>query len=111
VPAAELAKAKRQIEVDLLRGADTAHALGSRIARDWVTFGRIRPIEERLAAYRAVTAADVQRVARAWLRPEARNVLQLVPPPPGVSLEEPTPTPPAPAETREDPAPLLGDGR
>lgn len=115
VGAAELGKAKRQIEVDLLRGADTAHALASRIARDWVTFGRIRPIEERLAAYRSVSAADVQRVARAWLRPEARNVLHLVPPPPGVSLAEPEPepelAPAAPPEPREDPAPVPGDGR
>src|SRR5690606_11011396 len=93
VPAAELDKAKRQIEVDLLRGTDTAHALGSRIARDWVTFGRIRPIEERLAAYRAVGADDVQRVARTYLRPETRNVLHLVAPPPGVVLEEPAPPP------------------
>jgi predicted Zn-dependent peptidase len=91
VPAAELAKARRQIEVGLLRGTATAHALGARIAGDFVTFGRIRPIEERLAAYRAVTAADVQRVARAYLRPEDRNVLHLVAPPPGVSLDEPAP--------------------
>jgi zinc protease len=110
VPEAELAKAKRQIEVGLLRGTTTAHALGSRIARDWVTFGRIRPIEERLAAYRAVTAADVQRVAQTWLRPETRNVLHLVAPPPGVSLEEPVPVPAAPSETREDPPPAPADG-
>lgn len=111
VPAAELDKAKRQIEVGLLRGTDTAHALGSRIARDWVTFGRIRPIEERLAAYRAVSAADVQRVAATYLRPEKRNVLHLVAPPPGVALEEPAPAPAAPPETRADPAPAPGDGR
>src|SRR5690606_16814314 len=111
VPAAELDKAKRQIEVDLLRGTDTAHALGSRIARDWVTFGRIRPIEERLAAYRAVGADDVQRVARTYLRPETRNVLHLVAPPPGVVLEEPAPAPAASPETREDPAPAPEGGR
>ncbi len=114
VPADELAKAKRQIEVDLLRGTDTAHAIGSRIARDFVTFGRIRPIEERLAAYRAVTSADVQRVAQTYLRPEVRNVLHLVAPPPGVVLDEPVPTPSAsrPAETREDPppTPVSGEG-
>lgn len=91
VPDAELAKARRQIEVGLLRGTATAHALGARIAGDWVTFGRIRPIEERLEAYRAITAADVQRVARTYLRPEERNVLHLVAPPPGVSLDEPAP--------------------
>jgi predicted Zn-dependent peptidase len=107
VPADELDKAKRQIEVDLLRGTDTAHAIGSRIARDWVTFGRIRPIGERLAAYRAVTAADVQRVARTYLRPEVRNVLHLVAPPPGAFPDEsePAASPPPPSGTREDPQP------
>jgi predicted Zn-dependent peptidase len=113
VPEAELAKAKRQIEVGLLRGTDTAHALGSRIARDWVTFGRIRPIEERLAAYRAVSADDVQRVARTYLRDGERNVLHLVAPPPGVAAEEPPPPAPAPPppESRPDPPPVPGDGR
>ena len=113
VPADELAKAKRQIEVDLLRGTDTAHAIGSRIASDWVTFGRVRPIDERLAAYRAVTAADVQRVARTYLRPEVRNVLHLVAPPPGAFPEQPAPTPAAPLETRDDPppSPASGDAR
>lgn len=102
VPEDELAKAKRQIEVDLLRGTDTAHAIGSRIARDWVTFGRVRPIEERLAAYRAVTAADVQRVARTYLRPERRNVLHLVAPPPGGLPGDPEPAP-APSATPAGP--------
>jgi predicted Zn-dependent peptidase len=112
VPETELAKARRQIEVSLLRGTATAHALGSRIAGDWVTFGRIRPIEERLAAYRAVSADDVRRVARTYLRDEVRNVLHLVAPPPGVPLAEPAPAAPAaPPETRQDPAPTPGDGR
>jgi len=110
VPAAELAKAKRQIEVGLLRGTDTAHALASRIASDWVSFGRIRPIEERLAAYRAVSAADVQRVARTYLRPEQRTVVHLVAPPPGVSLEEPAASA-APPEGRQDPAPSPEEAR
>lgn len=78
----ELAKAKRQIEVDLVGASDTAHALASRIGRDWVSFERIRSLEERLAAFRAVTAADVQRVARTYLRDENRNVVYVVPPPP-----------------------------
>jgi zinc protease len=81
VPEAELAKAKRQIEVDLLAGLDTAHDLAARVAQDWVSFGRVRPLEERLAKYHAVTAADVQRVARAYLRDEARSVVRVVPRP------------------------------
>ncbi len=81
VSEAELEKARRSLEVSLVGGLGTAHALGSRIGRDWVTFGRIRPIEERLEAIRRVTAADVQRVARTYLRPAKRSVVHVVSPP------------------------------
>lgn len=80
VPAAELAKAKRQIEVDLLSGMETSSEMASRIASEYVHFGRIRPIEERLAAYRAVTAADVQRVVSTYLRDDQRSVVHVVRP-------------------------------
>ncbi|RIL04614.1 MAG: insulinase family protein [Proteobacteria bacterium] len=81
VPAAELAKAKRQIEVDLISGMETSSEMASRIGSEYVHFGRIRPVEERLAAYRAVTAADVQRVAATYLRDERRSVVHVVRPP------------------------------
>jgi zinc protease len=81
VPPAELAKAKRQIEVDLLSGMETANEMAGRIAREYVSFGRIRSVDERLAAYAKVTAADVQRVARTYLRDDGRNVVQVVAPP------------------------------
>ncbi len=81
VTEAELDKAKRGLEVDLVNGLATAHALASRIGRDFVTFGEVRPLEQRLEAIRAVTAADVQRVARTWLVPERRSVVHLVAPP------------------------------
>ncbi|MDJ0866144.1 MAG: pitrilysin family protein [Myxococcota bacterium] len=85
VPVAELAKAKRQIEVDLISGLDTAHALGSHVAQEYVAFGRIRPVAERLAAFRAVTAEDVQRVARTYLRDEGRSVVVVAAPSEGGS--------------------------
>ena len=81
VPPAELAKAKRQIQVDLLSGMETANEMASRIGGEYVSFGRIRPVEERLKAYAAVTAADVQRVARTYLRDDHRSVVHVVPPP------------------------------
>jgi predicted Zn-dependent peptidase len=81
VPEVELAKAKRQIEVDLLSGMETSSEMASRIAGEYVSFGRIRGVEERLRAYRAVTAADVQRVARTYLRDEKRSVVHVVRPP------------------------------
>jgi zinc protease len=79
--AAELEKAKRQLEVGLVNGLATSHALADRIGQDISTFGRIRPLDERLARIRAVTAADVQRVARTYLIDDHRSVVQIVPPP------------------------------
>jgi zinc protease len=79
VSAAELAKAKVQLEVSLVSGLAKAHAVASRIALDVATFGRIRPLEERLAAIRAVSAEDVQRVARTYLVDSQRSVVRVVP--------------------------------
>jgi zinc protease len=81
VAAAELERAKRQIEVSMVNGLATSHALASRIASDTVTFGRIRPLERRLASIRSVDAADVQRVAATYLVDEDRSVVRVVPPP------------------------------
>ena len=69
VTEAELAKAKRALEVGLIAGQGSSNALASRIAEDYIAFGRIRTLEERLAKIRAVDAADVERVARTWLVP------------------------------------------
>jgi zinc protease len=81
VSAAELEKAKRQLEVGLLNGLAANHAVANRIAFDTVTFGRIRPLEERLAAIRAVDAEAVRRVAQTYLAPDLRSVVRVVPPP------------------------------
>jgi len=81
VTEAELAKAKRALEVGLIVGQGSSNALASRIAHEWIAFGRVRPLDERLESIRAVTAADVQRVAKTWLEPSGRSVVQLLPPP------------------------------
>ncbi len=81
VSAAELEKAKRQLEVGLVNGLATNHALADRIGQDFSAFGRIRPLDERLTRIRAVTAVDVQRVARTYLVDDHRSVVQIVPPP------------------------------
>ena len=81
VSAAELEKAKRQLEVGLVNGLATNHALADRIGQDISTHGRIRPLDERLARIRAVTTADVQRVARTYLIDDHRSVVQIMPPP------------------------------
>jgi predicted Zn-dependent peptidase len=80
VTAAELAKAQRQLEVMLVNGLKTNHALGSRIGRDYSTFGRIRPLSELMQAIRDVTAEDVQRVAEKYLVKERLSVVHIVPP-------------------------------
>jgi zinc protease len=79
ITADELEKAKRQLEVSLVNGLATNHALASRIGRDYATFGRIRPLEERLDRIRKVTAEDVQRVAQTYLLDEKRTVVHVVP--------------------------------
>ena len=81
VSEAELEKAKRQLEVGLVNGMATSHALASRIGREFATFGRVRPLAERLAAIQKVTAADVQRVANTYLVAERRSVVHVVAPP------------------------------
>jgi zinc protease len=88
VSEAELEKAKRQLEVSLVNGLATNHALASRIARDYSTFGRIRPLQERLDRIQAVTAQDVQRVAQSYLVQEKRSVIHVVAPPEPPTAEE-----------------------
>jgi zinc protease len=83
VSEAELEKAKRQLEVSLVNGLATSSALAGRIGQDMVSFGRIRPLDERLERIRAVRAEDVQRVARTYLVESQRSVVHVVPPPAG----------------------------
>jgi zinc protease len=78
VSAADLDKAKRQLEVSLVNGLRTTHALASRVARDYATFGRIRSLPERLEDIQAVTAEDVQRVAARYLVDEKRSVIHVI---------------------------------
>ncbi len=78
----EVAKAKRQLEVSLLAGLDTAHSLASRIGGEWVAFGRVRSLDERLAAIEAVQPADVQRVLQTYLVDDQRTVIHVDAPPP-----------------------------
>ena len=65
----------------MINGLLTSHALANRIAIDHMTFGRIRPLDERLAAIQAVTAEDIKRVASAYLLEGRRNVVRVIAPP------------------------------
>ncbi len=78
----EVARARQQLEVSLVDGLATGHALADRIGREMVAYDRVRPLAERVRAIRAVTAADVQRVVQTYLRPESRTVVHVISPPP-----------------------------
>ncbi len=80
VSEAEVEKAKRQLEVSLVNGLSTSHALADRVGREIVFFGRVRSLQERLDAIAAVTPADVQRVVSQYLVERHRNVVHVVPP-------------------------------
>ncbi|MDP6977557.1 MAG: pitrilysin family protein [Myxococcota bacterium] len=76
----EVEKAKRQLEVSLVGGLGTAHATADRIGREMSLFARVRPLAERIAEIRAVSAEDVQRALRKVIRTDQRSVVRLVPP-------------------------------
>jgi zinc protease len=81
VSADEVAKAKRQLEVDLVNGLATSNALASRIAIETLSFGYVRSLQERLDAIQAVTPDDVQRVMQHYLTPDQLSVVHVVSPP------------------------------
>jgi zinc protease len=95
VGAEELERAKRQLLVALVNGLATTHALAARIGGDYVLLGRIRPLDERIAQIQAVTAADVQRVARTYLQDSGRSVVRVVPP--AAAAKSPSAAPRRPA--------------
>ena len=80
-----------------MEGLATVHSLADRIGRELLTFGRVRSLDERLTAIRAVTPADVQRVIRKYLVPDHRSVVHVVPPPAGHGDD-----PAAPAASTEE---------
>ena len=83
----EIEKAKRQLEVSMVNGMSTSHALAARMAQDTATFGHIRPLEERLARIRSVSAEDVQRVAATYLVDSNRSVVRVISADPDASAE------------------------
>jgi zinc protease len=88
----ELEKAKNGIEADFIFGQDSlfyqAMVLGQyEVANGW------RRIDDYLPAVRAVTADDVLRVARTYLRPTNRTTAVLIPDPPVAGPSAPQPLP------------------
>jgi len=79
VSAAELAEAKNQILTAALQGRETAEGKASTIAMSAIIDGDPRASDRQLAAIAAVTAADVQRVARQYLRDERSAAIHYLP--------------------------------
>jgi len=79
VSAAELQEAKNELLTSALRARETADGQASAIAEAVVVEGDAAAADRRLAEIAAVTPADIQRVARAWLRDEASAALRYLP--------------------------------
>ncbi len=70
---AELAEAKGELVAASLRERETARGRAFELGEYLVMTGDPDAADKRLAGIAAVTAADVQRVARRWLSPESRT--------------------------------------
>jgi zinc protease len=78
VPDEELARAKNQIEAAFVWAQDSIHSRASNLAR-FELMGSWRLLDRFVPAIRAVTAADLQRVARTYFSLDARSVGVLLP--------------------------------
>ncbi len=79
VSAAELAEAKNELLTSELRERETVDGRASALAEAVIVDGDPRAADERLAGIAAVTPADIQRVARRWLRDEASAAIRYLP--------------------------------
>jgi zinc protease len=74
----ELQKAKNQVEAGFVFGQDSIFGQAMRLAR-FESVARWQLIDGYLPGIRAVTAADVLRVAKKYLDPDQRTVATLIP--------------------------------
>ncbi|HTU12806.1 MAG TPA: pitrilysin family protein [Allosphingosinicella sp.] len=79
VTAAELQEAKNELLTAALRGRETAEGQAEALAEAVIVDGDARAADRRLAEIAAVTPADIQRVARRWLRDEASGAVRYLP--------------------------------
>jgi zinc protease len=78
VPDEELERAKNQIEAGFVWRQDSVHSRASSLAR-FELAGSWRQHEEFVRRIRAITAADLQRVARTYFPTDRKNVAILLP--------------------------------
>jgi predicted Zn-dependent peptidase len=75
----ELARAKRQMRADYVRGLQRVTGKANQLGFFDVVFGDYRAMFALEQQWNAVTAADVQRVVRTYLVPGRRTVVELDP--------------------------------
>ena len=79
LPEKELERAKNLLRAQLLRGLATTNGRAHSIGQMEVMLGSWRAMLDLPDRYTAITAAEVQRVARKIFAPHLRNVVTLVP--------------------------------
>jgi zinc protease len=75
----EIERAKNLVRAHLLRGMATANGRAHTIGQMEVMLGSWRGMLDLPDRYSAITAQDIQRVARKLLSPQLRNVVTLLP--------------------------------
>ncbi|HEY0514331.1 MAG TPA: pitrilysin family protein [Thermoanaerobaculia bacterium] len=75
----ELVKAKNQLISELVFGRQTAQDKGDAIGYAKVILGDLSLVNRQLVEYQKVTAADVQRAAQTYFKPESRTVIYMLP--------------------------------
>ena len=79
VPQEELEKAKNQLVAGEVFERQTVQEKGIAIGYASVILKDVSRVDKELAELQKVTAADVQRVAKAYFRPENRTVVHMLP--------------------------------
>ena len=74
VSAAELKKAKSFIKGNMTHALETSDQIANHAASTMINIGRVRPLEEILAGIDAVSAAEVQRVAKDIFKTNSLNL-------------------------------------
>ena len=75
----ELSRAKNLVRANLLRGLQTANGKAHTLGQMEMMLGSWRALFDLPDRYQAISAADLQRVARKTFAPHRRNVVSLVP--------------------------------
>jgi zinc protease len=79
VTAEELDKAKNQLIAGQVLGRQTVNGKASDVGHFSVILGDWRLVNQEVAKYQKVSAADVQAAARKYFRPENRTVVYMLP--------------------------------